>query len=333
MPPRVSEEAILSLLKQRGPLTEGELAKAFGMETLFIGAYLSTLASQGKLSVSRESYRGSKLYYLPGQERAIAERLTQQLEGEEARLIKRLQAEVLLEDDQLDARDRILLRRHPDIVIPLIITTPIGEKLVWTSRLADEHAVRRALEDTRKTIHQPEAGQDDEHTSVETLPLQSEKEENESPLEEEREEERRREKAPLDREEKHEQQLTAFKKKEKEPIVQRQMKRRGVKEAYAQLGHTRLEERLRQILAGLSVERVLLRREKELILLGSLLLQGVRIPVLVHARDKKSISERDVYELLGRAWHARRQPVLVTNGKLQKQARPLEQYVTLIPLH
>ncbi len=331
MPPRVSEEAILSLLQQRGPLTEGELAKAFSMETLFIGAYLSTLASQGKLSVSRESYRGSKLYYLPGQERAVAERLITQLEGEEARLIKRLEEEVLLEDDLLDARERIILRRHPDIVIPLIITTPTGERLVWTSRLADEHAVRRALEDTRKTIHQSRASREDEHTIVETPPSQSGREENTPMREEEKEEERRKANAPPSREEKRGERLTTFKRNEKESADQQEMKGEE-KGAYAQLGHTRLEARLHASLPGLSVERIILRREKELILLGSLLLQGVRIPVLVHARDKKSVNERDVYELLGRAWQARRHPILVTNGRLQKQARQLEQYVTLIPL-
>lgn len=162
-----AEEEILALMRLRGPILPVDAAKAIKMNLIFAGAYLSELASRGKVKISHLKVGGgSPLYYLPGQEARLAD-FAKNLDQKEVRVLELLRQKKVLRDATLDPLTRVALRNMKDFAVALNVTVGATQEMFWKWYLLGE-------DDTKEIIRHELALQSPQSPDVlAPTPLQS----------------------------------------------------------------------------------------------------------------------------------------------------------------
>lgn len=128
------EATILQMMQVKGPILPTQARKQLKLDSLYIGAYLSTLVSKGKVKVTNLKIGGSPLYYLPEHTHEL-ERFTQYLNEKDQRIWQRLKEEGVLQDTSLTPLEQVSVRNIKDFAVELRVNkTEVFWKYVLVSQ-------------------------------------------------------------------------------------------------------------------------------------------------------------------------------------------------------
>ncbi len=165
----ISRDAIIELLKNRGPLVPNEIKKVLGGDTIIIGATLAELSSRKLVRITHAKRGGSPYYYLPGQE-AELENIISQLPAREQEIIELLRKERVLQDNKLEVYQRAELRQLKDFAKEFQANTVQGEILFWryfTISLDDAIAI---LNERFSPKEEPQPSKDEGQSQLTDVP-------------------------------------------------------------------------------------------------------------------------------------------------------------------
>ena len=111
-----TKNKIMDILKNYGPSLPIQIAKATGMNSLFISAFLSELCGDKKVKMSSLKVGGSPLYLLEGQENQL-EKFYNYLHSKEADAFIMLKENKILRDSEQDPAIRVALRAIKDFAV------------------------------------------------------------------------------------------------------------------------------------------------------------------------------------------------------------------------
>jgi hypothetical protein len=135
------KERMLKYLQEKGPELPVRIAKHMSMNTLFTSAFLSEMASEGMIKISKMKVGGSPLYYSVNKI-ALLENFINSLSSKEREACILLKEKGILEDATQHPAIRVALRDLKDFAFPF----KKDEKIFWRYFLLSEDEVRNRLE-------------------------------------------------------------------------------------------------------------------------------------------------------------------------------------------
>src|SRR3989344_4463621 len=139
-------EVALNHLKLYGPSLPVQISKSLNTNILFASAVLSELTSARKALYSHAAIGGSKVYYLPGQEAALGEKIYPTLKGKEKEAYELLQTSKVLRDVELLPWQRVALRDLKDFAVPLTVSLGTTAELFWRFHLLSDEDAKPYIE-------------------------------------------------------------------------------------------------------------------------------------------------------------------------------------------
>jgi len=112
-----TKKRILEIINRKGPSLPVHIAKEISMPPLFVSAYLSQLAGEGSLKISRMKVGNSPLYFLKGQEKLLGN-FIQYLAPKEREAQQLLEQQKIISDEEQEPAIRVALRSLKDFATP-----------------------------------------------------------------------------------------------------------------------------------------------------------------------------------------------------------------------
>lgn len=125
-----NKEAIINVIKSKGPSFPARISRDTGISPLFASAYLSELISERKLKISSMKIGSSPLYYIEGQEEKL-ENFTDYLNPREKQAFQLIKENQLLEDEKQEPVIRVAIRKLKDFAFPITVRVNGESKLFW----------------------------------------------------------------------------------------------------------------------------------------------------------------------------------------------------------
>ena len=174
-----TNERILFLLKERGPILPVQASKEINENILMTSARLSELLTSKRIKISNLKVGGSPLYYLSGQEHKL-QNFTENLNGVEKKAYDILSQNKILKDSEQEPAIRVALRQIRDFAIPLQVNYENKIEIFWKWYLIDnkemELLIKSKLSEKKKEISDKKLQNRQEITTQERL-LEGPKEE------------------------------------------------------------------------------------------------------------------------------------------------------------
>ncbi len=126
----MSREKILKIIRDKGPVIPSQISKEIGTNILFASAMLSELVARRELKVSHLKIGGSPLYYVPGQE-TLLENFSDKLNEKEKAAYSLIKNKRLLKDKEEPPLNRVALRAIKDFAIPLEVSFNDHKEIFW----------------------------------------------------------------------------------------------------------------------------------------------------------------------------------------------------------
>lgn len=139
-----TNEQILDLVKQRGPILPVQVSKHINDNILMTSARLSELLSNKKLKISSIKVGGSPLYYVEGQETKL-QNYADNLGSKEKEAYNLLKEKKVLRDSALEPAIRVALRMIKDFSIPLNVNYDNRTEIFWKWYLAQNNEVQEII--------------------------------------------------------------------------------------------------------------------------------------------------------------------------------------------
>ncbi len=136
------KEKIFQYLEEKGPSLPIPVAKHIGMNTLFVSAFLSEMASDGMIKISSMKVGGSPLYYSPNRINML-ENFTKFLGGKEIEACNLLKEKGILNDEEQHPAIRVALRSLKDFAVSF----KNDDKTFWRYFIISEEEVRKKFEE------------------------------------------------------------------------------------------------------------------------------------------------------------------------------------------
>ena len=174
-----TNERILFLLKERGPILPVQASKEINENILMTSARLSELLTSKRIKISNLKIGVSPLYYLSGQEHKL-QNFTENLNGVEKKAYDMLYQNKILKDYEQEPAIRGALRQIKDFAIPLQVNYENKIEIFWKWYLIDnkemELLIKSKLSEKKKEISDKKLQNRQEITTQERL-LEGPKEE------------------------------------------------------------------------------------------------------------------------------------------------------------
>ena len=174
-----TNERILFLLKERGPILPVQASKEINENILMTSARLSELLTSKRIKISNLKIGGSPLYYLSGQEHKL-QNFTENLNGVEKKAYDMLYQNKILKDYEQEPAIRVALRQIRDFAIPLQVNYENKIEIFWKWYLIDnkemELLIKSKLSEKKEEISDKKLQNRQEITTQERL-LEGSKEE------------------------------------------------------------------------------------------------------------------------------------------------------------
>lgn len=137
----------MNYISQVGPVLPVQIAKKLEVEILFAGAILSDLVSRKKLKTTKKPIGSSPLYYMPGQEKLLEERLYPVMKGKEKEAYDILKEKSVLWERELEPWQRVALNDLKDFSVPIEVklSNDVVTKF-WRFHLIPETAVKELIQ-------------------------------------------------------------------------------------------------------------------------------------------------------------------------------------------
>jgi hypothetical protein len=131
-----TNERILYLIKEKGPLLPVQASKEINENILMTSARLSELLTAKRIKISNLKVGGSPLYYFPGQETKL-QNYTENLNGMEKKAYDLLSQNKILKDSNQEPAIRVALREIKDFATPLQVNYQNKTEIFWKWYLID----------------------------------------------------------------------------------------------------------------------------------------------------------------------------------------------------
>lgn len=141
----LDQDKILEFLQETGPTLPSKVAKTIQTDILFASAFLSDLASQGKVKISYLKVGGSPLYYLAGQESQLFNFAQSNTNAKDYRVLEKLKAEKVMRERDLDLLPRVALRSLKDFAIPLHVTIKGVKEIFWKWHILSDEETNQVI--------------------------------------------------------------------------------------------------------------------------------------------------------------------------------------------
>ncbi len=146
-------EEILNFIKYKGPVLPVQIAKHVNTNILFASAMLSELVSRKILKISHASIGGSPLYYLPGQESSMDERLCKSLGGREKQVYELLKSSKILREKDLEPWQRIAVKSINDFSVPINVKAGEDTEVFWKYHLVSDEEAKPIISHTLEEVY------------------------------------------------------------------------------------------------------------------------------------------------------------------------------------
>jgi hypothetical protein len=171
----VTAQDVLEYISQAGPVLPKHVAEAFGISTLFASAFLSELSSKQSIRTSHLKIGGSPLYYtIEHRDRLVDYRAN--LHEKEQKTFELLRSERVLDDTSLELLDRVALRKMQDFAVPLAVDVGGVRRIFWKYYLAtDDEAtaiIAEILSSVRETPPTPEEPTEEDLREERDVPVE-----------------------------------------------------------------------------------------------------------------------------------------------------------------
>lgn len=167
-----TNERILFLLKERGPILPVQASKEINENILMTSARLSELLTSKRIKISNLKVGGSPLYYLSGQEHKL-QNFTENLNGVEKKAYDILSQNKILKDSEQEPAIRVALRQIRDFAIPLQVNYENKIEIFWKWYLIDnkgvELLIKNKLSEKKEEISDKKLQNQQENTTQERL--------------------------------------------------------------------------------------------------------------------------------------------------------------------
>ncbi len=173
--PMETNERILVIVKEKGPVLPVQIAREINDNILITSARLSELLSSKKIKISNLKIGGSPLYYFQGQENKL-QNFTDNLNGMEKKEYDLLSQNKILRDSAQEPAVRVALREIKDFAVPLQVNYENKTEIFWKWYSIDNKEAETSIKNllSKKETHQEKSP---EKTKEETRnePIESKK--------------------------------------------------------------------------------------------------------------------------------------------------------------
>ncbi len=161
----LDQEKIIHFLRINGPILPSKVAKNIDTNILIASAYLSDLASQGKVKISNLKIGSSPLYYLPGHEEQLYPFAAGNINPKDQKVLDRLKNSGVLREREQDLLTKVALRSLKDFAIPLHVFVKGRKEVFWKWHLLLEEETNGKI----RTLLSPPQIVQQKLTSSETI--------------------------------------------------------------------------------------------------------------------------------------------------------------------
>ena len=277
-------EKILQYIKLIGPVLPIQVSKHVNTDIIFASAMLSELASRKLIRISNSKIGSSPLYFLPGQEEKLGERIYASLKGKEKEAFESIKDKQILREKSLEPWQRIALKDLKDFAIPLQVTTKEGTEIFWKFYLTNPD---QAKDNIYKILQEEQSVQD-------TTQIQEQKEEV-------KEEQRG----------KLEEKQLVF-----EPLIQEPIKKPSKKKSISAEGQ--FYKQVLDFLGENEIEVIgieTINKAKEFNFIIKIPSNVGNLNYLLKAKDQKSVTEKDIFLAYAEAQQKHLPVIYLTNSK------------------
>ena len=143
---------IIKFIQNNGPVLPVQIAKHLNTSILFSSAMLSELVDRKILKISHAAVGGSPLYYLPGQETAMDNRLSNSLSGKEKEAYELIKSQKILIEKNLEPWQRIAVKSLKDFTRPINVLIENSQENFWKYHLLDDKEAELLISDYLESI-------------------------------------------------------------------------------------------------------------------------------------------------------------------------------------
>jgi len=276
---------IIKIIEEKGPSTPLKIAKELSMSSLFISAFLSELTEEKKLKMSHLKMGGTRLYLIEGQE-PLLEQFTKYLHPKEAEAQLKLKENKILKDSEQDPAIRVALRSIRDFAIGF----KKNEEIYWRYITLQGNEIKQILEKEVKSIT-PE-----KHSKIQDKPIQK-------PEQSEKVEKTIKKIEPIIPTSNFE-----------NPLIVEEIKKEKQKSEF-------IIKTIRFIKENYKIIQEKEYKSKEYNCIIQIETPLGPLNFLTQAKDKKSITEKDIQKLLSEAQKMPLPALMIYTGTLSKKAK------------
>lgn len=307
-------EQTKNFIRRTGPILPVHLARELNTEILFASAILSELTSRNELRLTSKAIGGSPLYYLPGQESRILEKLSPYIKGKEKEALDLLKERRVLMDNKLEPWQRIALRSLKDFANAINVSANEHTEVFWKYFLVANAEANPMISEilTKESTQKEEEKHQQEETAGATGELKQEVVEQEPKQEKEQDDK-------LIAELKQ-QILKELKKETPEKLENQKLLKK--QEAPSGKFYSRIMEFFKnnEITA---TREIVVKKEKEFDFIAEIPSPLGALRYYIKAKDKKNITEPELSTVFAEGKLHQLPAILIANGVPNKKAQSL----------
>jgi len=280
------KQRILGFVEDKGPSIPVQIAREIKFDPVWASAILAELVNSKKLLMSSMKLGSTAYYLIPGQEEKLEQLADNVLSGMPKVAFLKLKQNKFLKDVDQDPQIRVALRSLKDFATPF----KYGEDIYWRYNFVPKEDIERMLSSTNEEPVEEEPAAEIEEKQEEA------QEENSAPSAEEK---------PVEEEKKIESIFT----KEKSSEEKTEM----------------LVEKVKAYLSGTNIKLIeeTDSKKREFLGIGRMETELGEVELLIVAKEKKSIVEKDIEKIYEQIKESKKMVLLLTTGEIAKKAKDI----------
>ena len=154
---KVKKEEVLTVVRNKGPITTTELKRELNVETYLISAILSELVNSKVIKLTNVKKGTGIFYYAPGQEPKL-EGLISYLNPKDQDTVKLLKQKKVIEDKTQELFTRVSVRKIKDYALPINIRISADEvRLFWKYFLVSDEEAKSVIREILRPLVKPKS--------------------------------------------------------------------------------------------------------------------------------------------------------------------------------
>jgi len=125
------KEKILELIRKMGPIVPTDISKELGIDSYVASAIISEMVKDGLVLLTRKKMTTGPLYFIPGQEEMVRDRLRSVLKIPEINIIDFFSKNKLVSRDNLEPQQRYMVEELNDFIKPLVLKIGGEDKVFY----------------------------------------------------------------------------------------------------------------------------------------------------------------------------------------------------------